>query len=62
MDGLDSTQVLCAVSGDFVDRANVIEVGLFFEDGSSQCLYITKKIIDQILHDSIPRHPDLIDT
>ena len=52
--------VVCAISGESISRSLAIEVGLFFRDGSSQGLFVSRKNLNGILHESIPRHPDLL--
>jgi hypothetical protein len=53
-------QVVCAVTGESIQRADAIEVGLFFRDGSSQGLFVKKEVLVKLLHESIPRHPELL--
>ncbi len=53
-------QVICAITGDSINRSDAVEVGLFFEDGSNQGLFISKERLNELLYESIPRHPDLM--
>ena len=61
MVGIDKKErVICAITGESVLQSEAVEVGLFFEDGSSQGLYMAKSELRKILHKSIPVHPELL--
>ena len=63
MDGQDRDsleKVICAITGESIKRDEAVEVSLFFQDGSNQGMFMSKAAVNEVLHQSVPRHPEII--